>query len=49
MCIYVIPIVSNHYIIIESKQKYTEEAAILRGKNVQWVAVGDSISCYLVR
>ena len=24
-----------------------EAAAILRGKNVQWVTVGDSISCHL--
>ena len=27
--------------VIESKWKYTKAAAILRGKNVQWVAVGD--------
>ena len=32
--------------VIESKRKYTEAAAILRGKNVQWVAVGNSISCF---
>ena len=30
---------------IESMQKYTEVAATLSGKNVQWVAVGNSISC----
>ena len=33
--------------VIESKRKYTEAAAILEGKNVQWVVVGDNISCCL--
>ena len=32
---------------MSSKQKYTEAAAIFEGKNVQWVVVGDSISCRL--
>ena len=31
----------------ESKRKNTEAAAILRGKNVQRVMVGNSISCRL--
>ena len=36
--------------IIESSgsiRKYTEVTAILSGKNVEWVAVGNSISCRL--
>ena len=33
--------------VIESKRKYMEAAAILEGKNVQWVAVENSISCRL--
>ena len=32
--------------VYRSIQKYTEAAAILEGKNVQWVSVGDSISCF---
>ena len=42
MSFYVIPLS-----VIENKWKYTEAAAILEGKNVQWIAVGDSISCHL--
>ena len=34
---------------IESKRKYTDRNSrhLLSGKNVWWVAVGDSISCLL--
>ena len=33
--------------VSETRWKYMEAAGIFEGKNVQWVAVGDSISCYL--
>ena len=33
--------------VIENKQKYMEAGAILSGKNVQRVTVGNSISCRL--
>ena len=41
-CIY-----GNPWSLIESKRKYMEAAAILEGKNVQWVAVGNNVSCRL--